>query len=76
MTLSYTGGTLIGAGSINAALTNSGATIDPGNAVTPGIITINGTFNQTAGALVTDLFANNSNDKLLVPLNTANVAAT
>ena len=73
MTLSYTGGTLIGAGSINAALTNSGATIDPGNAVTPGNITVNGTFNQTAGALVTDLFANNSNDKLVVPLNTATV---
>ena len=73
-TMNFSGGSLAGAGSINAALTNSGATIDPGDPVTPGALTVNGTFNQTAGTLVTDLFANNSNDQLLVPGNTATVA--
>jgi uncharacterized repeat protein (TIGR01451 family) len=74
-TLNFTGGALGGGGTINAALTNSGATIDPGTNLTPGNLTLTGgAFNQSGtGVLITDLFANNSNDSFTVTGNPANL---
>ena len=67
-TMNFTGGTLTGDGNLIAAVTNSGATIDPAGptTTTPAIIGISGNFNQTAGSLIIDLINNGTNDQLQV----------
>jgi len=70
----FAGGSLLGSGTITANVANSGATVNPGTAIAPGTLTVNGTYNQTSGTLIADVFGNGSNDQLAVPGNTANVA--
>src|SRR6185369_7152338 len=66
--MNFSGGTLTGDGQIIAALTNSGATIDPAGtpSTVPGLITVSGVFNQTAGTLITDVFNNGTADQVSV----------
>ena len=46
-TVSATAGVVAGSGVIGGDLTNSGATVAPGNS--PGILTVDGNYNQTSG---------------------------
>jgi uncharacterized repeat protein (TIGR01451 family) len=75
--MNFSGGTLTGDGQIIAAVTNSGATIDPlaTPSTLPGTITIGGTFNQTGtGTLILDLFNAGTADKIDAPGQIANLA--
>jgi len=75
--MNFSGGTLNGDGQIIAAVSNSGATINPQAtpSTLPGTITISGTFNQSGtGTLILDLFNNGTNDKLDAPGQIANLA--
>jgi len=74
--MNFSGGTLTGDGQIIAALTNSGATIDPmaTPSTIPGLITVSGPFNQTAGTLIIDVFNSGTADQVSVPTSTANLA--
>ena len=74
--MNFSGGTLTGDGQIIAAVTNSGATIDPlvTPSTGPGTITFSGLFNQTgSGTLILDLFNNGTADKIDAPGQTANL---
>jgi len=66
-TVNAAAGVIGGSGTIGGGLTNSGATVAPGNS--PGILTIDGNYTQTAGTLALEiggLMPGEEHDKLVV----------